>query len=80
MKSVDDPEFLLLKKAKELKKRVGESPELDEMIAMAEGIIQQNFYGAFAYMMAASELTDMKKQLDVLITMLTEAKSTDKQD
>ena len=78
MKSVDDPEFLLLQKAKELKKRIGESPELDEMITMAEGIIQQNFYGAFAYMIAASELTDMRKQLDALIKMLTEAKSVDK--
>ena len=70
MKSVEDPKFLLLGKAKELRKRAGESQELDELIEMAEGIIKQNFYGAFGYMMTAAQLTDMEDHLEELITVM----------
>jgi len=60
MKSIDDPEFLLLEKAKEIKKKIGESEEIDELIKMAESIINQNYKGALMYIMTALDHVDIK--------------------
>jgi len=54
MKMVNDPEFILLRKAQELKKRLGNSEEINELIEMAEGIIDQNIKGALLYMLTAA--------------------------
>jgi len=55
MKNVNDPEFLLLRKAREIRERVSDTKEIDELIAMAEGIIDQNVKGALLYMMTAMD-------------------------
>lgn len=60
MKAVSDPEFILLRKAQELKKRLGDSEEIDELINMAEGIVDQNIKGALLYMMTAIDQTEVK--------------------
>ncbi len=60
MKMVNDPEFILLRKAQELKKRLGNSEEINELIEMAEGIIDQNIKGALLYMMTAMDQTEVK--------------------
>ena len=60
MKRVSDPEFLLLRKAQELKKRLGNVSEMDELIEMAEGIIDQNVKGALLYMFTAMDQTNIK--------------------
>ncbi len=78
MKGVDDPEFILLRKAKELKTRIGESEEIDELIMMTEGIIQQNLYAAVGYIALAVEFTDRKEQIDILIQSMEKMKERDK--
>lgn len=70
MKNIEDAEFLLLRKAKELKKRMGDSEEIEELIAMAEGIIRQNFHGAFNYLLTAVEVADMQEEVERLINTL----------
>ncbi len=55
MKGVSDPEFLLLRKAREIKERAGDTKEIDELIEMAEGIIDQNVKGALLYLMTAMD-------------------------
>lgn len=49
VKGVEDPEFILLRKARELKKRLGDTEEINELIEMTEGIIDQNIKGALLY-------------------------------
>jgi hypothetical protein len=60
MKAVSDPEFILLRKAQELKKRLGDSEEIDELIHMAKGIVDQNIKGALLYMMTAIDQAAVK--------------------
>ncbi|MCZ6802798.1 MAG: hypothetical protein O7D86_02385 [Proteobacteria bacterium] len=60
MKVVSDPEFLLLRKAQEIKKRMRDSEEIDELIKMAEGIVDQNIKGALLYMMTAIDQAEIK--------------------
>ncbi len=60
MKSIDDPEFILLEKAREIKKRIRNSEEIDELVKLAEGIVDQNFKGALLYIMTAIDRTEIK--------------------
>ncbi len=60
MKAIDDPEFILLRKAQELKKRLGNSEEIDELVKMAEGIVDQNVKSALLYIMTAMDQTQVK--------------------
>ena len=60
MKAVSDPEFILLRKAQELKKRLGESEEIDELINMAKGIVDQNIKSPLLYMMTTIDQTEVK--------------------
>jgi hypothetical protein len=69
LKSVDDPEFILLQKAREVKKRKGDPEAVDELIELAEGIINQNFKGALLYLMTATRYVEIK-DLDKLIELI----------
>jgi hypothetical protein len=67
---VSNPEFILLRKAQELKKRLGNSEEIEELVNMTEGIIDQNIKVALLDIMTAMDQTELKDG-DILKEMFT---------
>ena len=73
MKGVDDPEFLLLEKAREVKKRNSDPEAIDELIQLAERIVTQNFKGALMYVMTALETVNTD-EMEEMIKFMKETK------
>ena len=71
MKGIDDPEFLLLEKAREVKKRQHDPEAIDELIDLAESIISQNFKGALMYVITALDVVETD-ELDKMVEFLKE--------